>query len=91
MVRPFDEMAAIELAAIEYESRRKGDKRGGSKMPWTKVKFDRQIVAVAKVNGAKRIYSDDADVIKFAAKADLEVVSTWQLPLPLAKADQHGF
>jgi hypothetical protein len=42
-------------------------------------------VAIAKVNGCKRLYSDDADVIKFGEKAGLEVFSTWGLPLPLAK------
>lgn len=91
LVRPFDEMAAIELAAIEYGSRGKGDKRSGATAPWTKVKFDRQIVAIAKVNGATRIYSDDNDVIKFGAKAGLEVVSTWNLPLPAAKQTNMEF
>jgi hypothetical protein len=85
LVKPFDEMAAIELASIEYEARGKGDKRGGSASPWTKVKFDRQIVAIAKVNGATRMYSDDEDVIKFGTKAGMGVISTWNLPLPLAK------
>src|SRR5437762_2756227 len=91
IIRPFDEMAAIELAAIEYESRGKGDKRGGSAAPWAKVKFDRQIVAIAKVNGATKLYSDDEDVIKFGAKAGIEVVSTWTLPLPLAKQQKMDF
>ena len=39
----------------------------------------------AKVNGATKLYSDDEDVIKFAGKTGIEVVSTWTLPLPLAK------
>lgn len=78
-------MAAIELAAMEHEARGKGDKRGGSVAPWTKVKFDRQIVSIAKANGATRIYSDDEDVIKFGTRAGLEVISTWNLPLPAAK------
>jgi hypothetical protein len=85
LVKPFDEMAAIELAAIEYESRSKGSKKGTSTAPWTKVKFDRQIVAIAKVNQCKRLYSDDGDVKNFGEKAGLEVISTWDLPLPLAK------
>ena len=85
LVKPFDEMAAIELAAIEYESRSGGSKKGTSTAPWTKVKFDRQIVAIAKVNECKRLYSDDGDVINFGEKAGLEVISTWKLPLPLAK------
>src|SRR6266478_4893414 len=60
-------------------------KKGTSTAPWTKVKFDRQIVAIAKVNECKRLYSDDGDVINFGEKAGLEVISTWKLPLPLAK------
>jgi len=91
LVRPFDEKAAIELAAIEFEARGKGDKRGGVSAPWTKVKFDRQIVAIAKVNEAKRIYSDDEDVIKFATKAGLGVISTWNLRLPIAKQTKMDF
>jgi predicted nucleic acid-binding protein len=92
MIKPFDEMAAIELAAIEYEARSSGNKRGSSTAaPWAKVKFDRQIVAVAKVNGCKRIYSDDEDVIKFGEKAGLEVISTWKLPLPVAKQTKMDF
>lgn len=85
LVRPFDEMAAIELAAIEHEARAKSDKRGGSTAQWAKVRFDRQIVAIAKAYGATRLYSDDDDVIKFGTRAGLEVVSTWSLPLPAAK------
>jgi hypothetical protein len=49
------------------------------------VKFDRQIVAVAKVNGAHTIYSDDDDVRKFATKAAMKVIATWDLPVPESK------
>jgi len=48
LVRPFDEMAAIELAAREVEDRKSGDKRGGVSAPWNKVRFDRQIVVIAE-------------------------------------------
>jgi len=85
IITPFDEMAAIELAAIEREARGSGDKRGGSSATWAKVRFDRQIVAIAKAHKATRIYSDDEDVVKFGTKAGLEVVSTWSLGLPAAK------
>lgn len=84
-IKPFDQMAAVELAAMEIESRKRGDKRGGVSSPWAKVKFDRQIVAICKVNGARRIYTDDKDVKIFAEKVGLEAVSTWDLPLPPAK------
>ena len=85
LVKPFDELAAIELAAIEVEARKLGKKRGAVSQPWTKVKFDRQIVAIAKVNSATRLYSDDEDVRTFARRVGLEVTSAWELPLPPAK------
>jgi predicted nucleic acid-binding protein len=85
VVKPFDEVAAIELAAIEIEDRERGSKRGGSASSWAKIRFDRQIVAIVKTNGAKRLYSDDDDVIKFATRQGIEVIPTWQLPLPAGK------
>lgn len=85
LLRPFDERAAIELAAMELSERGKGGKRAGADSPYQKVKFDRQIVAIAKVNGAHTIYSDDEDLRKFASKAGMKVVCTWDLPIPLSK------
>jgi predicted nucleic acid-binding protein len=85
LIKPFDEVAAIELAAVEVEDRARGNKRVGSTSPWAKLRFDRQIVAIAKINGAKRIYSDDEDVVRFATRLGIEVICTWQLPLPAAK------
>jgi predicted nucleic acid-binding protein len=85
LIKPFDERAAIELAAREVEDRDRGAKRAGSASPWAKLRFDRQIVAIAKANGASRIYSDDEDVMKFATRLDIKVVRTWELPLPAAK------
>ena len=85
LVRSFDERAAIELAAMELTDRGKGAKKGGSEASYQKVKFDRQIVAVAKVNGAHTIYSDDDDVRKFASKAGMKVIATWDLPVPESK------
>ena len=62
-----------------------GSKRGSSVSPWAKLRFDRQIVAIARTNKATRIYSDDEDVMKFATRLGIEVVRTWELPLPSAK------
>lgn len=85
LVRPFDELAAIEVAAIELTDRRKGDKRGGATAAWQKLKIDRQIVAIAKTNKAHTIYADDGDVRKFAEKIGIKVVSSWELPIPASK------
>ncbi len=59
-----------------------GDKRGGGEGTWAKVKFDRQIVAIAKVEGANVIYSDDRNVQTFAAGVGISVVKVADLPLP---------
>ena len=49
------------------------------------MNFDRQIVAVAKVNGAKVIYSDDKTLNTFAKRLGIESVSSWDLPAPREK------
>jgi hypothetical protein len=65
-------------------------KRGTSSATWTKIKFDRQIVAIAKVCRATVIYSDDEDVGKIAARARIKVIGLADLPLPPEDA-QLGF
>ena len=85
LIKPFDVVAAIELAGLEVEDRQKHGKRAGSTSPWAKVRFDRQIVAIAKINQASRMYSDDEDVFKFATRLGIPGVRTWELPLPAAK------
>jgi hypothetical protein len=59
-----------------------GDKRGGVEAPWNQVKFDRQIVAIAKVAGVMAIYSDDRPLRSFAGQQGLRVVGLADLPLP---------
>lgn len=87
-IEPFDTKAAIELATIEVSIRSsksgRQNKRDSAQGTWAKIKFDRQIVTIAKVNGASRIYSDDEDVETFAKRCGLSVVKTWELPLPEA-------
>jgi predicted nucleic acid-binding protein len=85
LLKPFDERSAIELAAMELSARGRGGKRAGSESPYQKVKFDRQIVAIAVVNKAHTIYSDDQDLGKFASSVGLKVVCTWNLPVPPSK------
>jgi hypothetical protein len=56
-IASFDTRAAIEAAIAAAAAKQRGDKKGGSKETWAKIKFDRQIVAIAKVKGATAIYS----------------------------------
>jgi hypothetical protein len=85
-IESFDQRAAIEVAFMIREAIMKGDKRSGSKEQWAKVKFDRQIVAIAKVNDATAIYSDDTGIRSFAQLANISVVGLGDLPLPPKEA-----
>ena len=89
-VRPFGERAAVETAAMTREAIEAGDKRSGSDAPWQKVKVDRQIVAVARVEGAQRVYSDDKALVRFAKLVGMPTVSTWELERP-PKSDPDLF
>ena len=55
------------------EALREGDKMEGS-ANWAKVKFDRQIVAIAKVEGAERIYSNDDDIRRYGKADGVQVI-----------------
>jgi len=83
---PFDTLAAIETAAMTKAALDDGDKRSGIDGPWTKVKYDRQIVAIARVAQATAIYSDDGHIETLAKLAGLNVIGVAALPLPPATA-----
>ena len=85
-IESFDTRAALEVAAMSREALVKGKKRGSSDATWAKVKYDRQIVAIAKVHGATTIYSDDGDIAVLGKRAKIEVVGLADLPLPPQKA-----
>jgi hypothetical protein len=63
-IQPFDQQAAIELAALELAKKRSGQKRHPlpPNTAWQKVKFDRQIVAISKAYKANTLYTDDGDM-----------------------------
>ena len=81
-VESFDVRAAVELAIMTAKDIKDGDKRAGSTATMAKLKFDRQIVAIAKVNGGSTIYTNDEYLMKFARARDVETVALWDLPLP---------
>src|SRR6266404_2670278 len=68
LLADFDTKAAIELAAMNISIRSSGSKRGAAQGTWAKITFDRQIVAIAKVNNARVIYTDDGEVATFAER-----------------------
>lgn len=81
-IAPFDTLAAIELAEMTRRIHGTGDKRDGQEGTWAKVKFDRQIIAIARVHGATTIYSDDGKLRSFAERCGLHVIGIADLPLP---------
>lgn len=85
-IKPFDQMAAIELAAMRIKSEKalskNAIKRQSPAETRAKISFDRQIVAIAIVNRAHTIYSEDEGVAKFATANQLRVVRVWDLPRP---------
>jgi predicted nucleic acid-binding protein len=81
-IAPFESKAAIELALMVRKAIGNGDKRGGINAPWAKLKFDRQIVAIAKVEGVSALYSDDPDIKHLGAACDIEVRGIADCPLP---------
>jgi hypothetical protein len=81
-IADFDQRAAVEVAAMTREALRAGDKKAGSPQPWQKVKIDRQIIAIARTNQVERIYSDDEGLKHFAELIGMQVVQTWEMPLP---------
>jgi len=79
---PFDERSAFELAMMTAEALAAGDKKAGHDQPWQKVKLDRQIIAIARVHNAGRIYTDDDKLAKFAQRIGLSAESSWNWPVP---------
>jgi PIN domain. len=84
-IAPFDQKAALEAAIAMKDALQRGGIRVDAADPAAtrgKVKFDRQIVAIAKAEGASAVYSDDQDVVKYAKQAGLEAFRTIDLGLP---------
>jgi predicted nucleic acid-binding protein len=82
-IAPFTVRAAIEFAELQREAL-DAEKRlkTSEKERRAKPKFDHQIVAIARVEGATVIYSEDVRLGKFAARAGMTMISVKDLPLP---------
>ena len=79
----FDTLEAIEVAAMTKNDLDRGEKRGGAspEATWAKIKYDRQIVAIARVAQATTIYTDDKDIRTFGARAGLTIIGLEDLPI----------
>ena len=81
-VEPFEIRAAIELAVMTRAALAAGNKKNGSDAPWTKVKFDRQIIAIARVAQVTMIYTDDKNLASTAKLVNIPTLGLPDLPLP---------
>lgn len=79
-VVPFDEAAAIEVSIMARTG--PGKKKADKNTTYAKLKYDRQIVAIARVRGATAIYSDDLDIKSICNGGPIKVVGLADLPLP---------
>jgi len=81
-IAPFDMRAAIETAVMHGHA--VAGEKGSSATTAThaKLKYDRQIVAIAKVEGAHTFYTDDLDQRAFAEKHGMTVRGLGDLPVP---------
>ena len=78
---PFGGKAAMECALMIDAAKTGGDKRNEAKT-WAKAKFDWQIAAIAKSEGATTIYSEDVDLARIATRINLKYVKIDDLPIP---------
>jgi predicted nucleic acid-binding protein len=81
-IEAFDALAAIEVATMSREAIDAGDKRSGTGSVWQKVKYDRQIAAIAKVHRASVIYTGDTDLVAHCERVGLQAAGIGDLPLP---------
>lgn len=84
-IAPFDQRAAIELAVIIRDGPTTEDLRVGTGSTRASLKFDRQIVAIARIEDETTIYSD---MTKLGEAFDLKVIRTYELPLPPGEQTQ---
>ena len=65
-----------------------GDLRAGTNATRAKLKFDRQILAIARIEGEDTIYSDDKELAKLGKPIGFTIIPIHKLPSPTG---QEGF
>ena len=75
-------LAAIECSFMDILARNSGDKRAGRTEPWQRIKIDRQIIGISKVQNASTIISNDKGLRTTAFSVGLHAISIPDLALP---------
>jgi hypothetical protein len=86
----FDDPEAVEL--VEHWQKYGDSKRLKPNRPetWAKLKYDRQIVAIAVTRRVECIYSTDSDLKRFALQIGKDCRNLIDLPLPPPKQANLG-
>jgi len=72
-IAEFNFRAAVILGKAIREAKDRGDKKSGSSETWAKIKFDHQIVAIAKSNRVNIFYTEDRKQANYAREQGLVV------------------
>ena len=91
VISSFDLRAAIELSLFSDAELSKQQKKNAVEATWAKMKFDRQIVAICKVEKASCIYSDDEDVYNVGKRKSIPVYRVEDIQVPKKSADPNDF
>jgi hypothetical protein len=79
-IAPFDQRAAVECGSMIRQALLNGPKPEKGRVPKSRIKFDSQIVSIAKTEEATTIYSDDEGVRKLGRSLGIDVLGVWDLP-----------
>ena len=91
-IASFDQRAAVEAAVTIRRAIASGHgKKLGLSDTWQKIKVDRQVVAIAKVNEAESIYTTDSAILTLARDSGLRAIHVADLPLPPAPEPELPF
>jgi len=90
-VEPFGNRAAVEAAALlAARIKKHGSLRGPDTDSKAKLKFDHQILAIARVSSAATIYTDDRKLQNHANEHGMQALGVADLSVP-PEADQTEF
>lgn len=90
-IAAFDQIAAVELPLMYGLQHGGGDLKAANDGTYAKVKYDRQIVAIARTTGCKALYSDDRNQRNFAKRVGLEVRGLGDCEVPTDEAQGDLF
>ncbi|CAB4141023.1 PIN domain containing protein [uncultured Caudovirales phage] len=87
-ILPFDQKAAIELALMHGNDLSRAKKRDAT-ITHAKLKYDWQIIAIAKSENIKIIYTHDKELAKQAKNHEIETILLSEVVIPASKK-QHN-